>query len=41
MNYSPSLVAKQFQKISQISRDNARKPLSKVLRTDAVKFLTS
>ena len=40
-NYFPSLVAKQFQKVSQISRDNARKPRSKVLRTDSVKFLPS
>ena len=40
-NYSPSLVAKQFQKVSQISCDNARKPHSKVLRTDSVKFVTT
>ena len=39
-NYSPSLVVKQFQKVSQISRDNARKPRSKVLTTDSVKFVT-
>ena len=40
-NYSPSLVVKQFQKVSQISRDNARKPRSKVVGTDSVKFVTS
>ena len=40
-NYSPSLVVKQFQKVSEISRDNARKPRSKVLVTDSVKFVTS
>ena len=40
-NYSPSLVVKQFQKVSQISRDNARKPRSNVLGTNSVKFLTS
>ena len=37
---SPSLVVKQLQKVSQISRDNARKPRSKVLTTDSVKFVT-
>ena len=40
-NYSPSLVVKQFQKVSQISRDNAQKPGSKVLGTNSVKFVTS
>ena len=40
-NCSPSLVAKQFQKVSQISRDNARKPSSKVLGTGSDKFVTS
>ena len=40
-NYSPSLVVKQFQKISHISRDNARKTHSKVLGKDSVKFVTS
>ena len=40
-SHSPSLVAKQFQKVSQISRDNAWKPQRKVLRTDSVKFVTS
>ena len=40
-NYSPSLVVKQFQKVSEISRDNARKPRSKVLGTGSVKFVTS
>ena len=39
-NYSPSLVVKQFQKVTEISRDNARKPCSKVLGTDSVKFVT-
>ena len=40
-NYSSSLVAKQFQKVPQISSDNARKSCSKVLRRDSVKFVTS
>ena len=40
-NYSPSLVAKQFQKFFQISGDNAQKPRSKVLTTDSTKFVTS
>ena len=40
-NYSPSLVVKQFQNVSQISPDNAQKPCSKVLGTDSVKFVTS
>ena len=40
-NYSPSLVAKLFQKVSQISRDNVQKYHSNVLRTDSVKFVTS
>ena len=39
-NYSASLVVKQFQKVSQISRDNARKSHSKFLGTDSVKFVT-
>ena len=40
-NYSLSLVVKQFQKVSQISRDNAQKSRSKVLGTDSVNFVTS
>ena len=40
-NYFLSLVAMQFQKVSQISRDNARKSRIKVLGTDSVKFVTS
>ena len=40
-NYSSSLLPKQFQKVSQFSCDNARKPCSKVLKTDSVKFGTS
>ena len=38
-NYSRSLVAKKFQKFSQISQDNAQKPHSKVLGTDFLKFV--
>ena len=37
-NYSPSLVFKQFQKVSKISQDNARKLF---LGTDSVKSVTS
>ena len=33
-NYCPSLVAKQFQNVFEISVNNVRKPGSKVLRTD-------
>ena len=40
-NYSPSLVAKQFQKVFQISRNNVPKPRNKVLSTDSAKFVTS
>ena len=40
-NYSPSLVVKQFQEISQISCDNALKTRSKGLGTDSAKFVTS
>ena len=40
-NYSTSLVVKQFQKVTQISHDNARKPHHKVLGTDSVKSVTS
>ena len=36
-NYSPSLVVKQSQKASQISRDDARKTHSKVLGTGSVR----
>ena len=41
MNTISSSVAKQFQKVSQISCDNTRKPCSKVLRADSVKFVLS
>ena len=41
MNTISSLVAKQFQKVSQISCDITRKPYSKVLRADSVKLVLS
>ena len=40
-NYSPSLVAKQFQKVSQISHDNVQRLRSKVSVKYSVKFITS
>ena len=40
-NYFLLSLAKQFKKVSQISRVNAQKLSSKIMRTDFVKFVTS
>ena len=38
-NYYPSLVAKQFQKVSQISCDNIQQSRTQILGADSAKFI--